>query len=103
MTRRWICVGETDEAHPFCFYATTDRAEAVAHGEHQGHWCIADDNMERAGAVSWATAPTSASSASEAARSLPTPAQVEQVRETHQAKRAVRGPEPDMTKEGTDA
>jgi hypothetical protein len=34
----WICLGEVDEHHPFCPFATYDRARADKHAEMNGHW-----------------------------------------------------------------
>ena len=40
MSNVWICLGETDEFHPFCPFASRDEEEARRHAEYPGHWCV---------------------------------------------------------------
>jgi hypothetical protein len=35
----FICLGETDEFHPFCPFATYDPVKADEHGRIPGHFC----------------------------------------------------------------
>lgn len=39
LERRWICLGVTDEWHPFCLFATRDEAKVKEHEMLPGHWC----------------------------------------------------------------
>jgi hypothetical protein len=46
----WICLGETDEWHPFCPFATRHEAAAKDHATWPGHWCVEDtDGLSRSG------------------------------------------------------
>jgi hypothetical protein len=38
----WVCLGEVDEWHPFCPFATRDPEKAAEHERIPGHW-LADD------------------------------------------------------------
>jgi hypothetical protein len=38
----WVCLGETDECHPFCPFATADAKKAEEHGKLPGHWLVDD-------------------------------------------------------------
>lgn len=38
--RAWLCMGVTDEWHPFCPYATVHKDRADEHSAHPGHWCM---------------------------------------------------------------
>lgn len=36
----WTCLGQIDEAHPFCPFATRYAAKAAEHSKIPGHHCI---------------------------------------------------------------
>ncbi len=40
--RTWVCLGEIDEWHPFCPFATVDAEKAREHDLLPGHWVVDD-------------------------------------------------------------
>jgi hypothetical protein len=40
--KSWVCLGETDEWHPFCPFATASKERADEHSKIPGHWCVDD-------------------------------------------------------------